>query len=399
MHFRYVIAALSAGNFAIGMGAFVVIGLLSPISSGLEVSPAEAGTVMTAYALAYAVCSPLGVALTGAWPRRTVLLIGLSLFAVAALISALSSTLFALLVARVLAAMGAGIFTPVSAGVAIAISPTDQQGKALAGVFFGLTLAQVLGIPAGSYLGYTYGWEAAFLVVTVLSLIMLGVVALVIPRQIDFQVNNLQSLGSALRDWRSLLSVLFTASFLGAIYILFTYVAPLLEAHMNYGRSEITLVLILYGVGAVLGNLLGGRMSDTLGPLNTLVILCVAQALILPMFSFLPVPNSAMLIIMLFWSMFGWAFMVAQQTRLVRQSPERQNVVLALNAAAIYAGAAIGSAIGAVVIEAFGIAMLGVAASLAIFVALVHLLVSDRVALTAVPVQGQGVSPVGVQNS
>lgn len=375
---RFLIPALSAGNFAIGMGAFVVIGILSPIRESFGITTPDAGWIMTVYAIAYTIGSPLGVALTGRWPRRTVLMTGMAMFAVAALLSAMAPSLTALLPVRVLAAFGAGIFTPVSAGVAIACSQPGRQGRSLANVFFGLTLAQVMGVPVGSFVGYTFGWPVAFVVVALLAVVCMVLIAREVPANLDFQVNTLSTLGKALMDWRSLFSVSFTASFLAAIYVLYTYLGPLLEAEMGYGRNGITILLLSFGIGAVMGNFLGGRLADRFGPYRTLMMLCLVQMAAMSIYSFLPLADVTLLIVTLVWSVFGWSFMVAQQSRLVAQTPSRQNVVLALNAAAVYLGVAIGSAIGAGVIDRSGLTALGLTAASAMILALIHLIFSER---------------------
>ena len=124
----------------------------------------------------------------------------------------------------------------------------------------------------------------------------------------------------------------------------------------------------------MLGNLLGGQLNDRLGPRRTLIWLCVAQALLMPTFSWLPLPTAALFMLVLVWSNCGWSFLVPQQTRIVRQTPTRQSVVLALNAAAIYIGAAAGSLAGATVIDVFGLRALGIAGGAGAALALVHLL-------------------------
>ena len=385
---RRLIAVLSAANFAIGLGAFVVIGVLNPIADSYAITPAEAGWAMTAYAIAYAFGSPLSVALTGALPRRRVLIGGLSLFAVGALCSALAPGPAWLYAARVLAALGAGVVTPLAASIAIAASGPGEQGRALARVFLGLTLAQVIGVPVGSWIGYTFGWPVAFHLVAALTLASVAGVVHVVPRELAFQVNGLGTLGAALADWRSVLSVLFTASFIGAIYILYTYLAPLLSTTMDYGRDGVSLILFAFGAGAVIGNVLGGRLSDRFGPYATLAFACGAQILFLPLFSLLPFPGALLLSLTVVWSACCWSFMVAQQARLVAQTPGRQSVVLALNAASIYVGAAAGSALGALVIDTAGLGALGVAAGAFSVLALLHLIASERLARRAPPAGG-----------
>ena len=365
---------LSAGNFVIGMGAFLVLGILNPMAESLAISSSAAGRVLTVYALAYGVSSPIAVALTGRLSRRSVLAAGMAIFGLAALGSAIAGTPGALYAARALGAVGAGIFTPIAAVVAAAASGPKGRGKALARVFFGLTLAQVLGVPVGSFIAYSVGWQASFVLVAVLALVCLvGLLALV-PRDLPFQATRLASLVEALADWRTLVSVVFTATFLGAVYVVYTYLAPLLSQTMGWGRDGISAAFLVFGLGAVAGNLLGGRLADEIGPGRTLVGLACLEVAILPLFSLLPVPAVLLFALILLWSACGWSFMAPQQSRLITLAPERQAVVLALNAAAIYLGAAGGSAVGGAVLARYGVGALGVAGGLAALVALGNIL-------------------------
>jgi predicted MFS family arabinose efflux permease len=373
-------ALLSAGNFVIGMGAFVVVGMLNPMAESLGVTSAEAGFVLTAYALAYAVGSPLGVAATGTWPRRVVLTAGLGLFGLAALLSALAPTADLLFAARVLAALGAGIFTPSAAAVAVSISPPERRGAALSNVFFGLTLAQVLGVPAGSFLAYAVGWQASFLAVAALAGPVLVGLWRLTPRELPFQPTRLATLGEALADWRVLIAVLFTSTYLAAIYVPYTYLAPLLSETMGFEARGITAALLVFGLGAVAGNLLGGRLSDRVGARRTLLGLALLQIALTPLLSTLPLPAPALFALVFVWSLCGWSFMSPQQSALIRLAPSRQNVTLALNAAAIYLGAAAGSAIGAAVIGRFGVEATGLVGGLCGFLALANRLAADRAA-------------------
>jgi DHA1 family inner membrane transport protein len=371
-----LIGLLSAGNFAIGVGAFVVIGMLTPIAEGLGMSSGSAGFVLTVYSLAYAIGSPLAVAATGRWTRRRVLLAGMALFGLGSLLSALATTAWPLYAARVLASVGAGLFTPTAAAVAAATSAPQERGRALARVFFGLTLAQVLGVPAGSFLAYSLGWQASFVVVAALALLCVVGLARLVPDDLPSQPTDLGSLVEALRDWRSLASVIFTATFLGSIYVVYTYLTPLLEETMGFGRGWIAGTLLIYGIGAVAGNLAGGRVSDRIGARPTLFLLAAAQIVLMPLFSLLPFSAALVLGLAFVWPLFGWSFIAPQQTLMVELVPERASVMLALNAAAIYVGAALGSAIGAGVIHRFGLAALGIAGSLCCLVALANLLLA-----------------------
>lgn len=375
---RLLIPILSTSNFVIGMGAFVIVGVLEPLGADFGISAAAAGALMTAYALAYAVLSPLLVSLTGAVGRRRVMALGLGLFLGAALLSALAPNLVVLNIARVLAAAGAGLFTPVAAAVAAALYPVEVRARVLAAVFFGLTLAQVLGVPAGSWIAYTFGWRWAFWVVVALAVPCIALVWVFVPKGLSFQPVSLRDLGGVLRNGRMMLAVLFTGTFLGAIYVLYTYVAPLLSQTMGYGRDGVTLVLAIFGIGAVVGNIAGGVLADRIGWARTLTILCACQAVIMPAFSLLPVSDLALMLLALAWATAGWSFMAGQQMRLIGLAGPQAPVVLALNAAAIYVGAAAGSALGGWVIAQFGIVYVGLAAGMGAALALLHLSLSIK---------------------
>lgn len=378
----FLIPALSAANFAIGMGAFVVIGILTPIARDFDLTTDQAGVAMTAYAVAYAVGSPLLVALTGGVARRVVLAAGLAVFALAALLAVLAPNAEALFAARVLAALGAGVVTPVAAGVAAAASAPEARGKALAAAFFGLTLAQVLGVPAGAWIGYTFGWRAVFGLTACLTLASLIAVWFLVPRSMPFQVNSLRSLGAALSDLRSVLAVMFTALIMGAIYVFYTYAAPTLEARMSLQRDGVSLFLFIFGIGAVFGNILGGALTDRIGAFRTLVFVAVAQIALLPVYSLLPLPIWAVYAHAFIWSVCGWCFAASQQTRLVSLGPDRANVMLALNAAAIYVGVSFGSYVGGATLRELGVDALGFVAAGVAALALIVLLLSAKGART-----------------
>ena len=201
-----------------------------------------------------------------------------------------------------------------------------------------------------------------------------------VPAGLRFKPVTLTDLGNALKDGVIMGAVLFTASFLGAIYVLFTYLAPLMAGTMGYGRDGITLVLLVFGLGAVAGNLMGGWMTDRLGSIKSLVILCLAQIVLMPMFSGLPLAPWLLFILVFVWSVMGWSFVAPQQVRLLHLAPNIAGVVLALNAAAIYVGTAAGSAIGGAVQTVGDITWLGAAAGIAALGALGHILLSHRAA-------------------
>lgn len=373
---RAVVPILSVANFVIGLGAFVVIGTLTPIAESFGLTPAQAGNLMVLYAGVYAVTSPILVSATGQVGRRRVLAFAMALFALAALISALAPGAAVLFAARVLAAAAAGMVTPVAAAVVAGLSPPGKQGAALSMVFLGFSLSQVIGVPLGSFLAYTFGWRVAFWLVVALAAPCALLIWLKVPAGLRFAPVGLRHLARVIGDARLMLAVAFTTVFLAGSYVIFTYIAPLLETTMGFGRDGITATLTLAGLGAVAGSLMGGALTDRIGAQRTLALLCLAQMAIMPLFSTLPLPLAAVLALAAVWSLFGWSFMPAQQVRLIARSPDNANVLLALNAGGVYLGAAAGSALGGAVIAKAGLGALGWGGGACAFAALCMLLVS-----------------------
>lgn len=377
---RLLIPTLSACNFVIGIGAFGIIGLVEPLGEDMQLSTAQTGQLLTVYAVAYAVLSPLLVALSGRIGRRRILAAGLVLFALAAALSTFAPNMATLNIARVIAAAGGGIFTPLAAAVAATLTPEHQRAKVLASVFFGLTMSQVVGVPVSSWVAYTFGWRWSFGLVLALALPCIWLIWTRVPAGLHFQPVSLRDLRDVLREGRLMLAIAFTATFIGAQYILFTYIAPLLSSTMGYSGQGIAFVLMIAGFGAVAGNVMGGYLSDRHGWHITLSGLCVAQVIVMPTFSLLPVTQPQLFALVFLWALGSWSFMAAQQARLIALAGHRAPVVLALNAAAVYLGAAIGSAIGAIMILGYGLTSLGIGAGIGAVVALAHLTLSARLA-------------------
>jgi DHA1 family inner membrane transport protein len=365
---------LAFANFAVGMGAFVVIGVLSPIATSYAVGKGEAGWVMTAYAIVYAIASPILVSLTGRVDRVRVLLAGLLVFVVGSAAAAAAPGFPYLLGARAVMALGGALVTPVAASAGVALVAPEHRGRALAVVFGGLTLAQALGVPAGAWLGYAFGWRVAFEVVAVLSVVAGVALLRLLPRGIRVPVVSLRTLGAVLATPRLVLAIAFTTLFIGAVYVPYTYLAPFFETRYGFARDGVTTMLLVFGIGAVIGNAMGGFLTDRIGPFRTLILLCAAQLVLMPVLTMVTLPVLAAGAVTAIWSVFGWSFMVAQQARLATLAPSQVPVVFALNASAIYVGGSIGSTLGGQVLKVGGLESLGPAG--AVLTALAMLLLA-----------------------
>jgi MFS transporter, DHA1 family, inner membrane transport protein len=377
MPFSFLLV-LSAANFVIGFGAFVVIGLVEPIAGRYDISPALAGNTLTAYAIAYAIGSPLAIALTGRLKRRVVLGIGMGLFALGSLASAFAPSIEFLFAARVVTALGGGLFTPAAAAVGAALSAPDQRARTLSTIFAGLTIAQVVGVPAGTWMGYVYGPQPTFIAAAVLALIAAFAVVAVVPRETVLAPTSLAALGRVLTTPHLITAVTFSATFLAAIYVVYTYLGPLLTHLYGLDRDAKSILFLIYGSAAVLGNFLGGWATSRFGTGRTLLALTIFQVAMLylvPNIAFGVAITAALLFV---WALSGWSFMTPQQTRLVSIDPSQVQPLFALNASCIYIALAIGSAIGSATINRLGYDWLGLVAALFGLLAIVHLLVSDK---------------------
>ncbi len=236
MSTRALLRLLAFANFVIGMGAFVVVGVLSPIAEAFSVSIGGAGRLMTIYGLIYAVSSPILVALTGSIDRARIIGIGLLVFFGGSLLACVAPTFQLLLVARAAMAIGGGLVTPVAASIGAGLVAPEHRGRALATIFAGFTLAQVFGVPAGAWLGYAFGWRVAFGAVALLAAVGAAVLFRMTPRNISVPTTSLRTLAEVLATPRLLLAIGLTALFFGALYALYTYLGPLDRSWADVGH-------------------------------------------------------------------------------------------------------------------------------------------------------------------
>lgn len=369
---------LSLGTFVVGMGAFGVIGVITPMSRDLVLTPVGASWMMGAYAVAYALGSPLATSLTGRWDRRTVLATGMILFGIGSLACAFATGATTLYGGRILMALGSGLYSPAAAGVGLFSVAPEKRGRALATVYAGLTVAQVLGVPAGAYIGYTIGWMWVFVTVALAAFALTVALVLRAPGRIGIAPATLTDLVGTLTDIRLAVAILLTVTVMSSAWAPYTFLAPMIEEKTGAGPGTVGLLLVIYGLGSVAGNALGGFLTDRVGAVKALA---VATAGPLPFMAALtgmawdPWLGAALLF---GWSAVGWAVAVPQQTRLVSLDPARTQVLLALNAASIYLGAAIGSSVGGFAKSLGGIPALGVAGVGIGLLALAHLALTVR---------------------
>jgi predicted MFS family arabinose efflux permease len=375
---RTIHLLLALANMAVGIAAFMVIGILSPISATFGIEPWQAGWLMTIYAIVYAVSSPILVALTGRIDRRTVLSIGLTLLATASLLSAIAPSFPLMLASRALMALGAGLITPVATAIAVATVEPDHRGRALATVFGGFTIAQALGVPAGVWLGYQFGWRLTFGIVAALAFLCLLVLRRYVPQQLKVQPSSLAILAGVLREPVLVLAVLFISCLMASAFTVYTYLAPFLQTKHGFAQTGVTIVFLIFGIGGIVGNALGGFLTDRIGPQRALVALTVAMMVVLAPMTLLSFPALGVGAAVAVWSVIGWSVNVPQQARLAGLDPSRTPILLALHASCIYLGTSLGAIIGGTTIALAGHELLGPVAILPAGLGLLSLVLTHR---------------------
>ena len=362
--FPYPILALTLSAFAIGTAEFVIAGLLPDIARDLSVSIPGAGRLVTAYAVGVVIGAPLLAVLTANMPRKTVLLAMLGIFVGGNLLSALSPNYALLMTARVVAALAHGSLFGVGVVVAANLVPAEKRSSAIALMFSGLTIANIAGVPLGTLIGQIYGWRATFFAITALGLVSLLTMALTIPRDSASGGLDIRKEFAVAGRPEVLLTLLTTTLGWGCVFVIFTYIAPILEDISGFSPRAVTAILFGMGVAFTIGINLGGKFSDR-GVTRALLVLLGALAALSFVFAFTSRDPIASVITLLLWGMAAFGAVPALQTRVLDSAREAPNVASALNVGAFNLGNAGGAFLGGAVIDAgLGLTAVPVAAAL-----------------------------------
>lgn len=254
---------LGLSVFALGTSEFMLSGLLPPIADDMDVTIPQAGLLISAFAIGMVVGAPLLAVATLRLPRRTTLITLITVFGLGQVAGALAPTYEVLFASRVISAFACAGFWAVGAAVAIAMVPVNARARAMAVMIGGLSVANVLGVPIGAFLGEHLGWRSAFWAVGAASAIALvGVVTLIPYIPVPDEKPRLKRELSIYRDRQVLLSIVITALAAGGVFCAFSYLAPLLTDVAGLSDGSVPTVLALFGIGALVGTTVGGRVAD-----------------------------------------------------------------------------------------------------------------------------------------
>ncbi|MCR0981640.1 MFS transporter [Roseomonas populi] len=344
--------ALTVGAFGIGVTEFVIMGLLVEVGGDLGVSLASAGLLISGYALGVVVGAPILTTVTARWPRKATLLGLMVIFTVGNLACALAPDYTTLMAARILTAFAHGTFFGVGSVVATGLVAPDRRASAIATMFTGLTVANILGVPAGTWLGQHLGWRATFWAVTIVGLAAIAVIARFIPKEDGAPEPS---------DWRAdmramargpvLLALLTTVLGFGGVFAVFTYIAPMLTQLAGFSDAAVSPILLVLGAGLVVGNIVGGRVADRNLPLALLGSLAALAAVLAAM---APAMHSqvATVVIAALLGAAGFATVAPLQIWVLRKAEGAgQSLASSLNIAAFNLGNALGAWAGGLAID------------------------------------------------
>ncbi|WP_368887581.1 MFS transporter [Proteus columbae] len=342
--------ALATGAFAIGASEFTPMGLLPNIASGLDISITTAGGLITGYAVGVMVGAPIMTLGLGRLTKRHALIFLLLLFIAGNLFASQSDSYWGLMVARLITSLNHGAFFGIGSVVAASLVEKHKQAAAVAAMFMGLTLSNLIGVPFITWIGQVYGWRLAFVLISGLGVVTLMGLLMLLPTIPKGNKPNIKYELKVLTRLPVMLALLTTVFGASALFALYTYIAPFLINIVHISESDVAMLLVVIGLGFTVGNYLGGKLSAK-GIDRTLVmffILLILSMILLPLVS----NHLFLTIITLFiWSVASFALVPPLQIKTMQIAHDAPGLVSSVNIGAFNLGNAIGAVIGGVALK------------------------------------------------
>ncbi|MCU1752329.1 MFS transporter [Pseudomonas sp. 6D_7.1_Bac1] len=381
-----IVYIFTLSAFALGLAEFVPIGLTDVMAQSLDVSIEQAGSAVTLYALGATFAAPVLTALTAGWSRKQAMLVTVLVFTAGSLLAAIATNLSTLLIARFVAGMGHGLFLAVASSTAARLVGPKKAGSAVAVVFGGFTIAMAIGVPISTYLGGVISWRPVLGAIAAFG--ALGFLGLLLGmKEPPKQQGHIgaDSVGQALKAIfhpTLLVAALVTVLGYAGSFTAYTYIAPLLTDVTHVSGTTVSIFMLIYGVLAAIGNVIGGKMTDRIGVDRSSVIVISGIALVaLGMWAFAS-SALAMGVLVALLGLFTFAAVPALQARLIgiaeQHAPHAHGVAAGLNIAGFNFGIALGSVLGGVTIGTVGISYMGMVGAVVSVLGLVLLMVRNR---------------------
>jgi DHA1 family inner membrane transport protein len=346
---RWALVALAIGAFGIGTIAFSPMGLLPVIAQGVDVSIPTAGLLISAYAVGVMVGAPIMTLAFSRLGKRTALMLLMGIFTIGNLMSAMAPGYFTLLAARLVTSLNHGAFFGLGAVVAASVVPKEKQASAVAAMFMGLTIANIGGVPAATWIGQQIGWRMAFAGTALIGLAAIASLWFALPKGEHGTIPDVKHELRVLTRPAVLLAMATTVMGAGAMFTLYTYVAPALNTLTGASGSFVAFALVLIGVGFTIGNWLGGRLADwSLDGATKIFLGALATIMLVLPLAFTSRADAA--IGLLVWGAAAFAIVPPVQMRVMQAASEAPGLASSVNVGAFNLGNALGAALGAGVI-------------------------------------------------
>jgi DHA1 family inner membrane transport protein len=349
---RRALYSLMLASFGIGTGEFVIVGLVPGLAVDLHVSVPAAGLLISVYALSVAFGSPFVAALLSSVSRRRALVTLMVMFLVGDVACTVAPDFRVLMIARIVTALAHGAFFGIASIVASELAPPGKAVRAVALLFTGMTVANVVGVPLGTWIGQAAGWRITFALVATLAAAALAAMVTWMPRRLGGGAYGIRRELASLREPQIWLAMLISTLSSAALFSVLTFLTPLLEHEAGLTPHEAALALFLFGAGLSVGGLAGGRLADR-NALLAIRALLVADAIALVSFGLLVRTGPLALVAVFVWGIAAFALVPPLQHRVVQEAKEAPNLASTLNQSAFNLGDALGAALGAAVLANF----------------------------------------------
>ena len=350
MKFNFPLIALAVGAFAIGTTEFSPMGFLPEIAADLSVSIPQAGLLISAYAVGVMIGAPLMTLWLARFPKRTALILLMAIFTVGNILATIAPNYLGLMAARLVTSLNHGAFFGLGSVVAASVVPKDKQASAVAMMFMGLTIANIGGVPLATWVGQNIGWRMSFAAITLLGIITMLALWKALPHQQQTEKPDVRAELKVLTRMPVVLALLTTVMSAGAMFALYTYIAPSLKVFTHASPELITFMLVLIGIGFSIGNHYGGKFADQSLD-KTLIGFLVLLMLMMLLFPILATTTIGAAIALIIWGAAAFAVVPPLQMRVMTVAHDAPGLASSVNIGAFNLGNALGAVAGAAVLN------------------------------------------------
>lgn len=378
MKYPIAIWMLAIGAFAIGMTEFVIMGLLPNIARDFDVTVSQAGQLITGYALGVAIGGPIIVMLTIKWNRKYLLIVLMGIFIIGNLTASFSPNYGFMMTSRIITSLAHGSFFGIGSILAASMVRPEKRASAMALMFMGLSMSNILGVPFGTLIGQNFGWPMTFIIISIIGALALIGIIIFVPMQRETIKSSVLNELQILKEKRLWLTLAVTLFGFSSVFAYFTYISTVLIDVSNVQENLISYLLIIFGIGVTLGNVVGGKLADW--NLNkALKIIFIVFILYFILLYFVQMNSILMVAGIFFFGLIGFSMSPSLQFKSTLISQDVPTLASTLNQSAFNLGNALGAFIGGVVVTNLPIASLSLIAPILTVIGLIFLLVSIRV--------------------